>query len=133
MISDPVQEQEQTPDRRTVYIEALDGNGAPAGAEIGIFIDGMPAGVLDLGTGAQHPATLELDDLLAEITLVARFLGQTETIVMYPGDRQATFQFHGSVQYGVARKAEAFCPDGSHGSPCVTCRAANGKTWRMCC
>lgn len=123
----------QSPTGRTVTIEALDELGGPAAAEIDVFVSGASAGTLALGTGSRAPSSLEISDGQAEIALHARFLGQVLTLILPPSQDHASFRFSGSIRFATGRKPVAYCPDGSSGSPCVTCHGPGGLTWRMCC
>jgi hypothetical protein len=74
-----------------------------------------------------------VSDKQATIELHAKFLLEAQTIILPPGRDHASFRFTGSIRFATGRKPVAYCPDGSSGSPCVTCYGAGGVSWRMCC
>lgn len=124
---------EATPVGRKVLIVALDGLGKPAGAVIQVFLNGFPAGTLSLGSGTSDPISLAVSDARALIELRASFSGETRIESLPPGRDNVSFQFSGAILRAMSRKSVAYCPDGTSGSPCVTCSGAGGVTWTMCC
>lgn len=119
---------------RKVSIALLDASGAAAdSAELRVLLNGVFAGVMDLGTGGGGRITLEIDDPQVHIALQARLLGQSIDIEVPPYQDSVTLQFAVlAPRFSLGRQGYAECPDGSTGSPCVTCKDANGVEWRMC-
>lgn len=119
---------------RKVSIAVLDASGAAAdGAELHVALNGAFAGVMDLGTGGSGRITLEVDDPKVHIALQARLLGQSIDVEVPPEQDSVTLQFTNfAPRFSVGRQGYAQCPDGKTGSPCVTCKDANGVEWRMC-
>lgn len=119
---------------RRVSIEAYDGSGGAAGAVIEVRVNGHDAGHLDLGSGASNPISIAVNDEGALIELSARFGNERQRAELPPGLNQVVFRFHSVVLHLAGRAPVAHCPDGTSGSPCVTCRdARTGDTWTMCC
>ena len=120
---------------RKVSIAVLDASGAAAdSAELFVALNGAFAGVINLGIGGSGPITLEVDDPMVHIALQARLLGQSIDIEVPPYQDAVTLQFAVLAPHFVlGRQGYAHCPDGTSGSPCVTCTDANGVSWRICC
>lgn len=101
-----------------------------AGAEIEFLIDGTPAGIVIVGSG-KGPVVLETSDPNAIVEVRVSLLVQTQNARLAPGHDHARFVFASVPHFAVGVKGSAQCPDGTRGSPCVTC--GSGKsTWRMC-
>lgn len=118
---------------RLITITAVDAEGVPAaGAEIVIFVSDSYAGVFTLDAD-RSSASLELTDSSASIRLVAEFGGHTLSADIGPNGRTHQFRFPvalRSLTRAIA-PAEARCPDGMTGRPCVEC-AVGGTHVRIC-
>jgi len=100
------------------------------GAEIEFLIDGTPAGTVIVGSG-EGPVVLEASDPNATVDVRVSLLVQTQTARLAPGHDHARFVFKSVPYFAAGVQGSAQCPDGTRGSPCVTC--GSGKsTWRMC-
>lgn len=118
------------PRSRTVLISVVDSSGAPLpGADIAFTLDGRPAGVL-LNTKG-HDATLKVNDDRLEIGLKVRLLGQTQVAVVGRNQDSVRFVFNVIARHVTALPPRVRCPDGTTGSPCVTCRDG-AVIWRIC-
>lgn len=121
-----------TPIARTLMVDVRDlAENRAVGAEIELTIGGMRAGVVSVGSIGNEPVVIELSDARATIELAVSLLGQRQFMTVEPGQDLVSFVFPLTLHFAVGVPGSAQCPDGSKGSPCVTCRSGD-STWRMC-
>lgn len=69
--------------------------------------------------------------MLRSIGLEATLLGITRSLVLDAQQDVVEFTFKALPRFRVPVPPVVRCPDGTTGSPCVTCSDGNA-TWRMC-
>jgi len=112
-----------------IAIRDIHGQPAPA-AGVEIAIDGRPSGSIFTGQGVTE-STIGLDDRYAVVQLRVTVDGQTQVAVLAPDQDSIQFNFSTSVLFKAQVPPVARCPDGTTGSPCVTCRDGT-DTWMIC-
>jgi hypothetical protein len=118
---------------RSIEVRAYDAEGTPVPAWIGVLLDGVRGGTIQLGA-TDAPASLRVDSVNCPIELVARFQGQQLHVRLSPKQDEVKFKFSSFFSPSTSRPPPvAICPDGSSGAPCVMCRDSTGLTWEMCC
>jgi hypothetical protein len=116
---------------RLIHIDVLGPySDRAAGAEIEFLIDGTPAGTVTVGSGS-GPVVFEASDPNATVDVRVSLLLQAQTARLAPGQDHVRFVFESVPHFAAGVRGSAQCPDGTSGSPCVTCRSGK-STWRMC-
>jgi len=115
---------------REIRIAVVDvkGQNLP-GAKIQVYLEKSPIAELVLG---QRPGSIHLNDLDSPITLMATHEGEVQTVTLGADVRVQAFVFKTVYRENFAvDPAQARCPDGTTGIPCVEC-AIGGTRVRVC-
>jgi hypothetical protein len=106
---------------RVIKIGAVDTQGLSVdGYAVEIFIADRPVGAF-VG-GRDHRATVEVNESVGTITLVGSYGDQRIILPVPRGTNEQRFVFARAKGVAAPARAEARCPDGSTGTPCVICQ-----------
>lgn len=118
---------------RAISVSVVNSEGEAVGATVHVIVKGIEVGSFTLD--AEHTeASIEIDEEFGEVDLKARSGIQTLTARLPIDARSHVFSFSTVLtrtRRGGHIVAEARCPDGTTGTPCVTC-VVSGIPVRIC-
>jgi hypothetical protein len=116
---------------RTIRVSAVDSAGGPVGAVVNVSVFGVKLGSLQLSEDGAE-GLIELPDQFHTVQLNARLQDQILSTLVEHGETAHQFIFSGlHLRTIVAPLAQARCPDGTTGTPCVICTVSGIKV-RLC-
>lgn len=122
---------ESEPEKRVIYISAINKDRKRLPVVIRAFINRMEIGSLRLSVETNQ-GSIEFPADIGKIQLFASYDDHHQALMIDDNEDTYQFVFPGSVRYESASlQAEAKCPDGKTGNPCVTCNV-DGIPYRLC-
>lgn len=115
--------------KRQLQIAVFGATGAPfEGAIATLMLDGRFAGKVASGS---RPITVYFSSPWNSLAVRVAAGGHLLVESIKPDQDLVEFHFPVAQRFAVRGAPVAECPDGTTGSPCVTCRSGR-KTWRIC-
>lgn len=123
-----------SPRDRDLFVSVLDSSGKPAaGAEVLLFLDDLHVGSIRIGASSPS-ASFRFGATDSEARLVARFGPHALTALVPHQTTDWVFNFPELPELAIGQlqqTAEAKCPDGTTGVPCVLCVVGKQRV-RVC-